>query len=449
MLDAVESDTKATHDDDQSTSAGCSDSEAESNYRNEDSNPSSTCSSDSDDELKGADDVVRPLAKPLLSYKVGGMEGITKGTVAVSCWERFVRSIAKSFCSRRSPQSARQYDRSMLLQFRLPVEPHRKSAQLLPRAMLPNRVIVSTPALQPKPKCTKAKLPKPTPSASCTVATPPGLAFPKDIPNVSDLSRQASAEATAYDATTSVPAFQPRAKLPKPTPSGGCIVAAPPGLTSPKDLPDATYLSLQAPAEARPFDDTISTPTLQPKPNLTQAKLPKPALSGGGFVAAPPGLASPKDLPDVPDLSQQASAEAKAFDAIAFRKELVGIFRELASSRNVSLAVRRVRDQSVPKSDQAQQFVDILTRAAEEKRAVVRRTNLAFVVGLAKAQHSAFEKSECIAGLRLFFQDVYGELCAELPRFKVTMTREFLPSLYEAIPIWELGNLLPADLKAR
>lgn len=323
VIDEVASDAMIAKDDDQSTSAGGSDTEPEST--NADSNDASAYLSDSDVETKDTDHIVQPSFKTA-SHKVDRKDVGIKGTVAVCCLERFARYIAKSFCCRRAPKAARQYDRSMLLQHRVPLEKNTKSARLLPSTMLLS--------------CAKSSTPKPL-----------------------------------------------------------C------------------------------------------KPDVATAK-----ISQSGIAPALPA-APPKNLKEVSEVSQQEFAKPKVFDAVSFRKELVGILRDLSSDRNVGLAVRRVRDQSVPRSDQAHQFVDILTRAAEEKKSATRRLQFAFVAGLVKARHSAFEMSECVAGLKIFFEEVYPELREEVPRLATHMAHELLPPLREVVPLGELRKLLPVELK--
>lgn len=161
-------------------------------------------------------------------------------------------------------------------------------------------------------------------------------------------------------------------------------------------------------------------------------------------ITPPPGLSLPTDLEAG---EPEAVAQPKVFSAVEFRKELVVILRDLSSNKNVGAAVQRVRDQSVPKSDQAEQYLDILSRSADEKICANRRLFFAFAAGLVKAERSAFEKAECIAGLTMFFQEVYEDWVAEMPRAKSIVAHELLPSLRSAIPEKELSKLLPADVR--
>lgn len=137
----------------------------------------------------------------------------------------------------------------------------------------------------------------------------------------------------------------------------------------------------------------------------------------------------------------------KVFDVVEFRKELVVVLRELSSDWNVGAAVQRVRSHSVPKAHQATQVVDIVTRAAEERRGVLRRLCFAFVAGLARADPSAFDKSEWVTGLRIFFDEVYNDLCDEIPRLRTIVANEFVPTLRSVLPAKELSELLPEELR--
>lgn len=122
------------------------------------------------------------------------------------------------------------------------------------------------------------------------------------------------------------------------------------------------------------------------------------------------------------------------------------MLRDLASNGNVALAVRRIRAHNVPKERQAQEFSDILTRAAEENRGVARRLSFAFAVGLARGEpKSAFDREECEVGLQLFFGDVYEDLAEEVPRLRGKLINELTPTLRSVFSKEDLARLLPKD----
>jgi len=192
---------------------------------------------------------------------------------------------------------------------------------------------------------------------------------------------------------------------------------APPGLS----LPVTTAGSKAAPP-------TFSAPAFKPPPGL-----PSPP----GLVELPPGLPLPKDC-------NEGSPAAFEYTVQAFRRELANIMRELRIHRNAGLAVRQVRNCGVPQQRQAAEFADILTRAAEESRGPIRRMCMAFVGGLTMA----FEKEECIAGLRMFFDEVYPDLCVEVPRLRSIMMTELMPVLKAVLEDGELSTLQPSFLDA-
>jgi hypothetical protein len=135
------------------------------------------------------------------------------------------------------------------------------------------------------------------------------------------------------------------------------------------------------------------------------------------------------------------------FQAVEFRRALNTIFNDLASDKNIPAAVQRIRLQNVPVDQQADQFVDILSRVVEERRGAVRRLQLAFVAGLAAAQSSAFERTECLAGVDLFFRNVYGGACNEVHRLPAIMKSEFMPTMLEVFPAADLNKAVPASMR--
>lgn len=175
-------------------------------------------------------------------------------------------------------------------------------------------------------------------------------------------------------------------------------------------------------------------------------------------VPPPPGLAPPKGfLPPPPGLEDVWGAleavlhtstmppglEHVEYSARTFRKEVTAIFKELASNRNVAAAVRRVRAQNVPVGRQAAEFTDILTRAAEEHRGICRRLFFAFATGLSAG---AWNQDECLLGLKLFFDEVFPDLCDELPRLPTMVRTELVPTLRSVIPEDKLREVVPAKL---
>merc|ERR1719191_1603743 len=112
---------------------------------------------------------------------------------------------------------------------------------------------------------------------------------------------------------------------------------------------------------------------------------------------------------------------------------------------NAAAAVRRIRAQQVPRELQASEFSDILTRAAEESRGVVRRISFAFAAGLLAGEpNSAFEREECAKGVQIFF-DGYQDLATEVPRLRNKLVNELTPTLQTVFSADELARIVPDE----
>jgi len=202
---------------------------------------------------------------------------------------------------------------------------------------------------------------------------------------------------------------------------------APPGLPLP-----ATAVGDKAAIAA------LRAPAFRPPPGLPPPGLPPPP----GFIELPPGLrfSEVKPMTGAQHDSSEGVPVAFKYTAQAFRRELAKIMRELRLHTNPGLAVGQVRNCGVPQERQAAEFADILTRSVEESRGPIRRTCMAFVGGLTKA----FEKRECIAGLRTFFDEVYPDLCNEVPRLQNIVRTELVPTLKAVLEERELSALQPS-----
>jgi len=186
-----------------------------------------------------------------------------------------------------------------------------------------------------------------------------------------------------------------------------------------------------------------------PPPGLHQIK---DAVVPFRFVP-PPGLPSPQNISLPPGLELcvadiESSPECVGpYNPKVFHRELVAIFRELSQSTNVAAAVRRVRSQNVPQAHQAAETTDILTRAAEECRGTHRRLFFAFAAGLAKGDSSAFEKIEVMSGVQAFFNDVFEDLCEEVPRLPNIVEAELIPTLRAVFPAETIHLSLPVRFR--
>lgn len=136
----------------------------------------------------------------------------------------------------------------------------------------------------------------------------------------------------------------------------------------------------------------------------------------------------------------------KGFNATFFQRKIASIFRELCMDCNVAKAVRQVRELNVPESRQADEFTNIITRAAEETRGSARRSAFAFAAGLAAAERSAFDRAECLIGLMTFFTDVYDSLSSEVPRLEFIAVAELIPTMQSVFPAAELQSVIPTGM---
>jgi len=194
---------------------------------------------------------------------------------------------------------------------------------------------------------------------------------------------------------------------------------------------------------------------LSAPPGLTSppgfAPPPPPGFAAPPGLGAPPGLALPPGLlpPGLalpPGLTVEAEP-AGPFEQKKFRKELVSVLKDLAQNKNVAAAVRRVRAQRVPEDRQAAETMDILTRAAEENRGNPRRLYFAFVAGLARGNPSAFAQDKVLSGIKSFFEDIYVDLCEEVPRLPSMIEAELVPTLREVFAVDTVESLLPPGFK--
>lgn len=136
------------------------------------------------------------------------------------------------------------------------------------------------------------------------------------------------------------------------------------------------------------------------------------------------------------------------FNPRLFHREMSQTLKDLSADCNVGAAVRRIRAQNVPIIHHAKEFADLLTRAAEETRGPARRSAFAFAAGLAAAEPSAFDRNECISGSKIFFEEVFEDLCDEVPRLAAIVTSEMVPTLQSVFPVPILQELFPEELRA-
>lgn len=154
-------------------------------------------------------------------------------------------------------------------------------------------------------------------------------------------------------------------------------------------------------------------------------------------------------LNPAPGAKPEQEALDQKFDSSFFHRKIASIFQELRMDYNVAKAVKEVRKLKVPEEFQADEFANILTRAAEETRGSARRSAFAFAAGLSAAeQDSAFDRTECLVGLMTFFNEVCENLCHEVPRLHFVVTAELLPTMRAVFPLAELQSVIPEDFIA-
>jgi len=148
-----------------------------------------------------------------------------------------------------------------------------------------------------------------------------------------------------------------------------------------------------------------------------------------------------KDCANVPMVKAIVPATPAAYAPNTFRKDVAAIMRDLASHRNVAVAVQQVRERNVPEDRQADELVNILTFALEESRGTARRSYIAFVAGLT----GTFDRFECVAGMMQFFNTVYDDLSSEVPRLEKLIRTELVPTLSSVFSPEEFTACIPAQ----
>jgi len=179
---------------------------------------------------------------------------------------------------------------------------------------------------------------------------------------------------------------------------------------------------------------TTASPSGRNKPHASPVSL-KPASS--------PVASSPKSSSPIAS-STESSPRTGPFDLRAFRRELTDVLKELGATRDTAKARGRFSGLKVPSNLQAREFSNLLTRVAEERCSASRRAMFAFIAGLTG---SVFDKEMCAEGTKSFFDDVFDDLCEEVPRLPEILKTEFVPTIRAALPAGALCKIMPAALK--
>jgi hypothetical protein len=141
------------------------------------------------------------------------------------------------------------------------------------------------------------------------------------------------------------------------------------------------------------------------------------------------------------------SSSGATFDVIAFRRTIAAVLSDLATDKNIPVAVQRIREHDIPLDFQSNEYTDMITRIVEERRGAVRRCQLAFLAALAAGEASAFGRQECLFGVKSFFQDIYNDLCAEVARLPSVMKSEFMPAMLHSFTAAELNSVVPVMMQ--
>lgn len=134
------------------------------------------------------------------------------------------------------------------------------------------------------------------------------------------------------------------------------------------------------------------------------------------------------------------------FNAVAFHRVLSIVLRGLNSDGDVAVAVQKIHEQKVPQNQQAKEYADLLTRVCEISRKAVRTSAFGLAAGLV-VEPGVFDLAECLKGLRMFFDEVYPDLCEEVSNLGIIVRTEMLPSLQASFPSSHLEVLLPPELR--
>jgi len=154
----------------------------------------------------------------------------------------------------------------------------------------------------------------------------------------------------------------------------------------------------------------------------------------------PPPKESKDQIRSTPVKVISKPAKSALFNPVVFHREVSVTLRDLGSDGNIAAAVLRIQLQNVPKSHQAKEYADLLTRVAEISRKAVRHSAFAFAGSLVD---QVFDDVECLAGVKVFFEEVYADLCEDVPQLPSIIRAEFLPTLQPAFPASSLEKLLP------
>jgi len=223
----------------------------------------------------------------------------------------------------------------------------------------------------------------------------------------------------------------------------------------------------RSPKDSTPFQRGFDTKAQKTTPKQTSSAIdrlcalakahhtpaPKSPTARHSSPLQPPAVMLKASVEEVPSKQTDidlpsAVNEDGSFNLVTFRRAMAATLSKLACDKNVPAAVQYIRLQEVPIEHQADQFCDILSRIVEERRGAVRRCDFAFAAGLMATEQSPFDKQACLEGVRVFFADVYADMCTEVARLPAIIKSEFVPTMSSVYSAPELNKVLPEDMRA-
>jgi hypothetical protein len=191
--------------------------------------------------------------------------------------------------------------------------------------------------------------------------------------------------------------------------------------------------------------ETMTRPRVAQKVKLSGVTMSK------NVVPPAPGLTCNTDIPKNSTCSAapvQRVEKTSNFQPKVFHKELSRVVRGLCATLDVAAAVGEIEKQAVPLQHQEREFVDILTRACEISSAPARLAMFSMAAALADDGFAIFDQRSCLRGIKSFFEEVYVDLCSEIPKLKLVVRTELLPTLQAAFPPRTMDAILPREFQA-
>jgi len=146
------------------------------------------------------------------------------------------------------------------------------------------------------------------------------------------------------------------------------------------------------------------------------------------------------------EVHEKAQEAKMDFSSTDFHHAITATLQSLGARMSISDAVQGLLAHNVPQEHQAREFADILTRAVEERRGRVRRAALKMAAGLVGSGQLGFAAVSCLEGLRVFFMEIFDELCLEVPQLEQIAAKELIPTMCFVFPPEEVMKQMPEHL---